>query len=122
MEIGRIPPIELGEVIGSRKKLQGKDLQKQKRCGLLECSREDVKSSLAGGGKVSTATGGGIKAQPGLSVRGSPAWIRWIRLAAAREQRSTSSLIEAVLVKWARSEGLQDPPPRSPSSERTRFL
>jgi hypothetical protein len=73
---------------------------------------------------MSTATGcdGGIKTQPGLSVRGSPAWIRWIRLAAAREQRSCSSLIEAILVKWARSEGLQDPPARSPSSERTRFL
>ena len=38
-----------GEVLGSRKKLQGKDLQKQKRCGLLECSCEDVRSSLAGG-------------------------------------------------------------------------
>ena len=38
-----------GEVLGSRKKLQGKDLQKQKRCGLLECSCEDVRNSLAGG-------------------------------------------------------------------------
>jgi hypothetical protein len=38
-----------GEVLGSRKKLQGKDLQKQKRCGLLECSYEDVRSSMAGG-------------------------------------------------------------------------
>jgi hypothetical protein len=38
-----------GEVLGSRKKLPGKNLQKQKRCGLLECSCEDVRSSLAGG-------------------------------------------------------------------------
>ena len=38
-----------GEVLGSRKKLQGKDLQKQNRCGLLECSCEDVRNSLAGG-------------------------------------------------------------------------
>ena len=38
-----------GEVLGSRNKLQGKDLQKQKRCGLLECSCEDVRNSLAGG-------------------------------------------------------------------------
>ena len=38
-----------GEVLGSRKKLQGKDLQKQKRCGLLECSYEDVRNYLAGG-------------------------------------------------------------------------
>jgi hypothetical protein len=38
-----------GEVFGSRKKLQGKDLKKQKRCGLLECSCEDVRNSLAGG-------------------------------------------------------------------------
>ena len=71
---------------------------------------------------MSTATGGGIKAQPGLSVRGSHAWIRWIRLAAAREQRSCSSLIEAILVKWARSEGLQDPPARQTSAETARFL
>ena len=41
-----------GEAFGSRKKLQGKDLQKQKRCGLLECSCEDVRSSLAGGGEL----------------------------------------------------------------------
>jgi hypothetical protein len=71
---------------------------------------------------VSTSTGGGIKAQPGLSVRGSVDWIRWIRLAAAREQRSCSSLVEMVLVKWARSEGLQDPPPRQTSAEAKRFL
>jgi hypothetical protein len=38
-----------GEVLGSRKKLQEKDLQKQKRCGLLECSCEDVMIFLAGG-------------------------------------------------------------------------
>ena len=44
-----------GEAFGSRKKLQGKDLQKQKRCGLLECSCEDVRSSLAGGGELSTS-------------------------------------------------------------------
>jgi hypothetical protein len=72
---------------------------------------------------VSTAKSyDGIKTQPGLSVRGSPAWIRWIRLAAAREQRSCSSLVEMVLVKWARSEGLQDPPPRQTSAETARFL
>jgi hypothetical protein len=70
---------------------------------------------------MSTAPGG-LKAQPGLSVRGSPAWIRWVRLAAAREQRSTSSLIEAILVRWARSQGLQDPPPRQTSAETARFL
>jgi hypothetical protein len=38
-----------GEVLGSRKKLQEKDLQHEASCGLLECSREDVRSSLAGG-------------------------------------------------------------------------
>jgi hypothetical protein len=57
-----------------------------------------------------------------LSVRGSPSWIRWIQLAASREHRSISSLIEDVLVKWARSQGLPDPPARQISQESKRFL
>jgi hypothetical protein len=36
-------------VLGISKKLQVKDLQKPKRCGLLECSCEDVSISMAGG-------------------------------------------------------------------------
>ena len=81
-----------------------------------------MRRSLAEEGKLATAESEVQLKQPSLSVRGSPSWIRWIRLAAAREQRSCSSLIEAVLVKWARSEGLQDPPARQLSAEAKRFL
>jgi hypothetical protein len=59
---------------------------------------------------------------PGLSVRGSPDWVRWVKKAAAREARSCSSLVEMLLIKWARSEGLPDPPPRQTSAETARFL
>jgi hypothetical protein len=50
--------------------------------------------------------------QPGLSVRGDPRWIAWVRRAAAKEQRSCSSLLERVLFEWAQANGLPDPPPR----------
>ena len=53
--------------------------------------------------------------QPGLSVRGSVAWTDWVQGAAAREARSCSSLVEMALIRWARAEGLPDPPPRSPT-------
>ena len=112
-----------GEAFGSRKKLQGKDLQKQKRCGLLECSCEDVRSSLAGGGELSTAEirGDRPKALPGLSIRGSVAWIRWIDRCGAKEHRSRSGLVEVALVAWARAQGLQDPPARQESVEAAKF-
>jgi hypothetical protein len=112
-----------GEAFGSRKKLRGNDLQKQKRCGLLECSCEDVRSSLAGGGELSTAEirGDRPKALPGLSIRGSVAWIRWIDRARAKEHRSRSGLVEVALVAWARAQGLQDPPARQESVEAARF-
>jgi hypothetical protein len=98
-------------------------LQKQKRCGLLECSCEDVMSSLAGGGELSTAEirGDRPKALPGLSIRGSVAWIRWIDRARAKEHRSRSGLVEVALVAWARAQGLQDPPARQESVEAARF-
>ena len=53
------------------------------------------------------------RALPGLSIRGAPAWVDWVRDAAARDARSCSSLVEVALIGWARAEGVPDPPPRA---------
>ncbi len=63
----------------------------------------------------------GPKTLPGLSIRGSVDWIRWIDRARVREHRSRSGLVEVALVAWARSQGLQDPPARQESVEAARF-
>jgi hypothetical protein len=88
-----------------------------------KCSREDLCKFLAGGGELSTAKirGEMPKSLPGLSIRGSREWIKWIDRARVREHRSRSSLVEAALSCWARQSGLPDPPPRQTSAEAARF-
>jgi hypothetical protein len=88
-----------------------------------KCLREDLCKILAGGGKLSTAEirGERPKALPGLSIRGSGEWIRWIDRARAKEHRSRSGLVEVALVAWARANGLQDPPARQESAEAAKF-
>jgi hypothetical protein len=72
--------------------------------------------------KVSTAESSDkIKALPGLSIRGSHAWIKWIDKACVRERRSRSGLVEMALIAWARSQDLQDPPARQESLEAAKF-
>jgi hypothetical protein len=88
-----------------------------------KCSREDLRKLLVGGGKLSTAEirGERPKALPGLSIRGSANWIRWIDKARLREHRSRSGLVEVALITWARQNGLQDPPARQESVEAIKF-
>jgi hypothetical protein len=63
----------------------------------------------------------GPKALPGLSIRGSVEWVKWIDRARVRERRSRSGLVEVALIAWARQAGLPDPPARQTSVEAAKF-
>lgn len=47
-----------------------------------------------------------------LAVRGQGPWVDWIDRTARQTARTRSSLFEAALLAFAKSEGLPTPPPR----------
>jgi hypothetical protein len=47
-----------------------------------------------------------------LAVRGQGPWVAWIDRTARQTARTRSSLFEAALLAFAKTEGLTTPPPR----------
>ena len=67
----------------------------------------------ADGGIVCPARKRTVRAdQSAISVRGDRAWISWVDRTARLTNRGRSDLVAEALLRFAKSEGVDPPPPR----------